>query len=121
MRQAGDFTFAGRFIHAQLKDGKLLALSLIGATQFQGLGWRVQPERDIWEGSVAAADYESNVITTPTPLPTDGSLNGQIILFANPRYSATPPIASSASKPPPARPTFIWTARCCWARAWWLR
>jgi hypothetical protein len=86
-RQAGDFTFAGRFIHAQLKDGRLLALSLIGATQFHGLGWRVQPERDRWEGTVAAADYEASVIITPTPLPTDGSLNGQIILFDNPRYS----------------------------------
>jgi hypothetical protein len=88
-RRAGDFTFAGRFIHAQLKEGKLLALSLIGARQFQGLGWRVQPKRDNWDGPVAAADYESNVITTPVPLLTDGSLNGQIILFDNPRYSRT--------------------------------
>jgi hypothetical protein len=87
VRRAGDFTFAGRFIHAQLKDGKLLALSLIGATEFQGLGWRIQPKRDSWDGPVAAADYESNIITTPAPLPTDGSLNGQVIVFDNPRYS----------------------------------
>jgi hypothetical protein len=89
VRRTGDFTFAGRFIHAQMKEGKLLALSLIGAKQFQGLGWRVQPERDSWEGPVAAADYESDVLTTPTPLPVDGSLNGQIIVFDNPRYSRT--------------------------------
>jgi hypothetical protein len=89
VRRAGDFTFAGRFIHAQMKEGKLLALSLVGANQFQGLGWRVQPERDSWEGSVASADYESNVITTPAPLPADGSLDGQIIVFDNPRYSRT--------------------------------
>ena len=89
VRRAGDFTFAGRFIHAQLKDGKLLALSLIGAKQFQGLGWRVQPERDSWRGPVDAADYESSVITTTAALPTDGSLTGRIILFTNPRYSRT--------------------------------
>ncbi len=88
-RQAGDFTFAGRFIHARLKDGKLLALSLVGAKQFQGLGWSVKPERDRWDGPVAAVDYETSVITTPTRLPTDGSLSGQIIVFANPRYSRT--------------------------------
>jgi hypothetical protein len=89
VRRADDFKFAGRFIHAQMKDGKLLALSLIGAKQVQGLGWRVQPERDSWEGPVAAADYESDVVTTPTPLPADGRLNGQIIVFDNPRYSRT--------------------------------
>jgi hypothetical protein len=87
VRRAGDFTFAGRFVYAQLKDGKLLALSLVGAKQFEGLGWRVQPERGSWEGPISAVDYESSVITTPAPLPTDGSLSGQIILFANPRYS----------------------------------
>jgi hypothetical protein len=87
VRQVSDFTFAGRFIHAQLQNGKLRALSLVGANQFQGLGWRVHPACDAWEGQVIAADYESNSITTSTPLPADGSLNGQIILFANPRYS----------------------------------
>jgi hypothetical protein len=89
VRRAGDFTFAGRFIHAQLKDGKLLALSLVGAKQFEGLGWRVQPERGSWEGPVSAVDYESNIITTTAALPTDSSLTGQIILFTNPHYSRT--------------------------------
>ncbi len=87
VRQAADCTFAGRFIHAQLQNGQLRALSLVGAKQFQGLGWRVHPARDAWEGQVIATDYGSNVITTSTTLPADGSLNGQIILFANPRYS----------------------------------
>jgi hypothetical protein len=87
VRQAGDCTFAGRFIHAHLQKGKLRALSLVGAKQFQALGWRAQPERDAWEGPVTAADYATSVVTTTVPLPTDGSLNGQIILFANPGYS----------------------------------
>jgi hypothetical protein len=86
-RQAGDSTFAGRFIHAQLKDGKLLALSLIGAKMCQVAGWRCQPQQGAWEGPVAAADYDAAVVTTTVPLPADGSLNGQIILFSNPRYS----------------------------------
>jgi hypothetical protein len=89
VRRAGDFTFAGRFIHAQVKERKLLGLSLVGAKQFQGLGWRVQPERDSWEGPVSALDYESNVITTLARLPTDGSLSGQVIVFDNPHYSRT--------------------------------
>jgi len=88
-RRVGDFTFAGRFIHAQIKEGKLLSLSLVGAKQFQGLGWRVQPERDSWEGPVSAIDYESNVITTLARLPADGSLSGQVIVFDNPHYSRT--------------------------------
>ena len=88
-RRAGDFTFAGRFIHAQLKEGKLVALSLVGARQFQGIGWRVQPQHDSWEGPVSAIDYESSVITTLARLPTDGSLSGQIIVFDNPHYSRT--------------------------------
>jgi hypothetical protein len=89
VRRAGDFTFAGRFIHAQVKERKLLGLSLVGAKQFQGLGWRVQPERDSWEGPVSAIDYESSSITTLARLPTDGSLSGQIIVFDNPHYSRT--------------------------------
>jgi hypothetical protein len=72
-----------------LKDGKLLALALVGAKQFQGLGWRVQPGRDSWDGPVAAVDYGTSVITTPALLPADGSLAGQIILFSNPHYSRT--------------------------------
>ena len=87
VRQGGNFTFAGRFVHARLKDGKLLALSLVGAKEFQGFGWRLRPERDRWDGPVATVDYETSVITVPAPLPTDGSLSGQIILFNNPRYS----------------------------------
>ncbi|MCX6101373.1 MAG: hypothetical protein NTV92_08150, partial [Candidatus Bipolaricaulota bacterium] len=87
VRRAGDLTFAGRFILAQVKEGKLLALSLVGVKQFQGLGWRVQPEHDSWEGPVSAIDYESNVITTLARLPTDGSLSGQVIVFDNPHYS----------------------------------
>ena len=89
VRRAGEFTFAGRFIHAQLKAGKLLALSLVGAKQFQGLGWRVQPGHDSWEGPVTALDYASNTITTLARLPTNGSLSGQIIIFDNPHYSRT--------------------------------
>jgi hypothetical protein len=89
VRHAGDLTFAGHFIHAQLKAGKLLALSLVGAKQFQGLGWRVQPEHDSWEGPVTALDYASSSITTLARLPADGSLSGQLIVFDNPHYSRT--------------------------------
>ena len=45
------------------------------------------PSATAWEGPVTAVDYESNIITTTAPLPADGSLDGQIILFSNPRYS----------------------------------
>jgi hypothetical protein len=87
VRSAGDCTFAGRFICAHLKAGKLTTLEFVGARQFQGLGQRFQSERDAWEGPVTAVDYASNAVTTTAPLPTDGSLNGQIILVSNPRYS----------------------------------
>ncbi len=88
-RRVAGFRVAGRFIQAQVKQGKLLSLSLVGAKRFSGLGWEAKLERDCWGGAVTAADYERGTFTTTAQLPADGSLNGQVILFSNPRYSRT--------------------------------
>jgi hypothetical protein len=53
------------------------------------MGWTVLPKTAGWGGTVASVDYEHSVLTTAAPLPADGSLDGQVIVFRGPRYSRT--------------------------------
>ncbi len=88
-RQAGVLTFAGKFVHARAQGDALVSLSLVGAARFEGFGWRVQPQTHGWTGTVSAVDYAGSVLTTKAPLPTDGSLDGKILVVSSPRYGRT--------------------------------
>ena len=88
-RTAAGYTFAGRFVQARIRRGRLEALSMVGAKTLQAPGWSVEAEADGWSGRVASVDGDACVAHTSTPLPCDGSLNGQIIVFSNPACSRT--------------------------------
>jgi len=87
--QTNSLRYSGKFAHVRVKDGQTISLALVGGKEFAGFGWRVKPQRDAWHGTVTAVDVTNNVITTTAPLPTDGSLDGHIIIFSHPRYSRT--------------------------------
>ncbi len=87
--QTDSLRYSGKFALARVKDGQMISLALVGGKEFAGFGWRVKPQSDGWSGTVSAVDVMNNVITTTAPLPTDGSLNGHIIIFSHPRYSRT--------------------------------
>jgi len=89
LRRIGQVRFAGRFAHARLSNGRLVALGLVGARQFAGFGWELILQQDGWSGVVSGLDVAGSTFTTSTPLPADGTLNGQMIVFSNPRYSRT--------------------------------
>jgi hypothetical protein len=40
-----------------------------------------------WSGTIDAVDAETHTVTTSTKLPADGTLEGAVIYFSNPRYS----------------------------------
>lgn len=71
----------GRFVHARLKAGRLLALAMAGATTFQGFGWRVRIPAV--HGAVVAAEGSRVTVTPRLP----AGLRGAAILFSNPAYS----------------------------------
>ena len=86
-RRAAGATFAGRFIHVRLRDNKPVAAEVAGTREFHGYGLDIRTPRDAWRGTVAAVDYETNVLTTSAPLPAGSSLEGAVIYLSNPRYS----------------------------------
>jgi hypothetical protein len=51
-----------------------------------------------WRGKLTAVDYGRSVVTTDAPLPTDGSLNSQIIYFNNPTYTRNTPYRIASVK-----------------------
>src|SRR5690606_3699251 len=50
-------------------------------------GWSITPQNVIRSGTLTQVDVERHSFTTSSPLPIDGSLNGQPIAFSNPQYS----------------------------------
>lgn len=88
-RQADNITFAGRFAHARVKDGKLISFAATGAKEFAGFGWKLAPQIAHWNGEIAKLDTRQNFITTNAPLPTDKTLVGQPIIFSGADYSRT--------------------------------
>lgn len=78
---------AGRFVHARVKDGRLDGLTLAGAREFTGFGRTIRPEQFSRRGTIASLDVEDNAVTTSTPLPADGSIEGAVITFMNPGYT----------------------------------
>jgi hypothetical protein len=88
-RSSSGLTLGGKFILARAKDGALEALYLVGAREFQGLGWTVKAETAGWDGGVEDVDIEESVLTTVADLPVDGRLDGAVITFSNPAYSRT--------------------------------
>jgi hypothetical protein len=40
-----------------------------------------------WSGTIAEVDAEKNEVTTTAALPADGTLNGSVIYFSNPKYT----------------------------------
>ena len=86
-RTAGGMSWAGRFVHARFQAGRLLGLHMTGASEFRGAGVSVALPAASWTGEVSDVDIERQIVTTPARLPVDGSLAGQVIVFAGGRYS----------------------------------
>jgi len=88
LRQTPDgIRVAGRFVHARLKDGRLEGVTLSGVREFTGFGRSFRPEAAARRGKIGSVDVERNIVTTATPLPADGSLDGAVITFTNPGYT----------------------------------
>jgi hypothetical protein len=85
-RQAGGIRFEGRFGWVRVRGGKAVAQGFSAMRRFRGFGIDLTA-RDAWTGAASAIDVRTHSVTTTAPLPTDGSLNGHVILFANPRYT----------------------------------
>ena len=82
-------TFAGRFAHARVKGTQLMALEMVGATLFDGFGYRSSPPSDAWRGAVSATDAGQGVVVAAEPIRDPTGLAGQVIVFSNPLYSRT--------------------------------
>ncbi|MBM4050216.1 MAG: hypothetical protein FJ279_34400, partial [Planctomycetes bacterium] len=57
-----------------------------------------QAAQNAHRGKLLAVDYDRSLVTTDAPLPTDGSLNRQIIYFSNPAYTRNTPYRIASVK-----------------------
>ncbi len=102
-------SFAGRFAHIRVKDGKTAAITTVGVKELAG-PWPdfpdntpsaapADPKKSIrtlknaetkawgWKGAIDAIDTENNAVVTSVSLPVDDTLTGAVIYFDNPKYS----------------------------------
>lgn len=86
-------SFAARFAHLRTETAsdpnatQIFSLSLVGAREFEGLGWKVTPEREGWSGKISGVDIARQVLTTKTALPEGEALHGHIVLLNGPHAS----------------------------------
>lgn len=88
-----DFTGAGmtlrllgRFAHVRFQGTEPIAVHLVGAKRLEVGGKVFECEAAELAGTVRQVDERQAVVETDQKLPTDGRLNGQVILFSNSRY-----------------------------------
>jgi len=77
----------GRFAHIRLQGGEPVAADLVGCRQVSLGELAFTCATPAYEGTLSQVDAEKACIETAAGLPTDGSLNGQVIAFTNPAYS----------------------------------
>jgi hypothetical protein len=85
-RRAAGAEFEGRFAWVRVRAGKAIASGFSAVRRFRGFGLDVRA-RDAWTGDASAIDVAAHAVSTSASLPTDGSLNGHVIVFSNPRYT----------------------------------
>ena len=77
----------GRFAHIRLRDVGPTEVHLVGAKRLTLGELEVECAEAETEGTITSLNVAEATLETNVTLPTDGRLDGQIILFDSPRYS----------------------------------
>jgi len=83
----GDIQLQGRFAHLRFRGDRLERGHLSGALRLAWDGVEVQCDEAEHTCKVLAADEERAVIDVDVALPEGAVLQGQVVMFDNPRYS----------------------------------
>ena len=97
---AGPLRWSGAAAYVGIRDGEVVRLALHGAGDVSVAGCTLRPQAASLGGEVRRLDYDTRWVETSAKLPVAG-LEGEPLLFSNPRYSRNTAYRISRLEPVP--------------------